>query len=1066
MALTGVSGALASVDLLDDLAGRHDGGTHLRGILAAGRRTLGPASSARHVYDALAGPLFAALDLEAAVVSDGMGVIVLSLSAAGHRVAVASVGGWNADLGRLRQSVPRTVDAPRWWLGVNGPVLRIVDAARACSRRWLDADLEGVEHDDRALHVLHALFDRGGAASLRALESLVERSDRHRTAVGSSLQAGVEEALPRLVAGLARRGRRRPLALDAALGDALTMVYRILFLLFAEARGLVPHWHPVYRDSYTIESLRPIAEGGGSPSGLWQSLQAIARLAHRGCTAGTLRVVPFNGRLFAPSAAPLADAAVLDDRLAREVLLAVTTRPGRDRRVRISYADLGVEQLGAVYERVLDYAPALEDGRVTLGRSGRRKSSGTFYTPRSMTEYLVRRTLAPLVRGRTPERILAIRVVDPAMGSGAFLVAACRYLADAYEAALIAEGTLVRSDITPADRAAFRRAVAQRCLYGVDLNPTAVQLARLSLWLCTLAADRPLTFFDHHLRTGNSLVGARPHDIARQPPGGRGRRATPLSLFDDDDLASRVAHAVGPRLHLESLPDDTAAVVKSKERAIEALNAPDGPLGTWRLLADAWCAAWFWPAGVNALAPKVWPAFSAFLRGADAGLPPGTGEQWRTAALGAAARERFFHWEIEYPEVFFDESGSPKPDAGFDAVIGNPPWAPAHALTAFTRESGCYTLRGSGHANLYQLFAERMLRLAAPGGRVGMLMPSGLLADHGCAALRRFLFERCEIDAAVGFDNRDGLFPIHRGVRFSLLTATIGGATPALQVRSGLRAPEVLDEVPDEGGVPGAVHLPLSLIRRFGGDTLSVPEVAQERDRAILARVLAAAPPLGSIEGWGARFGRELNATDDRPHFAASGLPILEGKLIDPFVARVGDAAAFIPAASARRLLGRRARFDRPRLGYREVAASTNRLTLIAAIVPAGVVTTHTIFCMREPDDEPLHAFLCGVFNSFVANYLVRLRGGTHVPASVIHQLPVPVPARSSKTFAAIARLARKARGTGGGDAAHAELQARVARAYGLDADDLAHVLDTFPLAPQAARRRALDAFLSLDDAV
>ena len=144
-------------------------------------------------------------------------------------------------------------------------------------------------------------------------------------------------------------------------------------------------------------------KGGASRPGLWQALQAIARLAHRGCTAGTLRVVPFNGRLFAPSAAPLADSFALDDRVARDVLLAVTTRPAADRRERITYADLGVEQLGAVYERVLDYAPSAASGAVTLMPSGRRKDTGTFYTPRSMTEYLVRRTLAPLVRGRAPE---------------------------------------------------------------------------------------------------------------------------------------------------------------------------------------------------------------------------------------------------------------------------------------------------------------------------------------------------------------------------------------------------------------------------------------------------------------------------------------------------------------------------------------------------------------------------------------------------------------------------------------------------------------------------------------
>src|SRR5262249_10755730 len=228
------------------------------------------------------------------------------------------------------------------------------------------------------------------------------------------------------------------------------------------------------------------------------------------------------------------------------------------------------------------------------------------------TEYLVRRTLAPLVRGRSPDAILELRVLDPAMGSGAFLVAACRYLADAYEAALIAEGAVTRSDISAADRAAFRRVVAQRCLYGVDLNPTAVQLARLSLWLCTLAADRPLTFFDHHLRAGNSLAGARLQDVARQPPARARGRPAPLPLFTNGDLASSVASIVAPRLAIERQADDTAAIVRSKERTIESLNALDGPLGVWRLLADAWCAAWFWPTGVEPMTPKTWPAFSAF----------------------------------------------------------------------------------------------------------------------------------------------------------------------------------------------------------------------------------------------------------------------------------------------------------------------------------------------------------------------------------------------------------------------------------------------------------------------
>src|SRR5439155_9698217 len=160
--------------------------------------------------------------------------------------------------------------------------------------------------------------------------------------------------------------------------------------------------------------------------------------------------------------------------------------------------------------------PGLRTGAIQLRRGGdRRKSSGSFYTPQSITDYLVRRTLHPVAGTASSSDILRLRIVDPAMGSAAFLVSACRYLARAYEQALIRDGDCLPDDIDDRDRAEFRRHIAQQCLYGVDLNPTAVQLGRLSLWLATLAADKPLTFLDHHLVVGDSLLGASLIDIAR-----------------------------------------------------------------------------------------------------------------------------------------------------------------------------------------------------------------------------------------------------------------------------------------------------------------------------------------------------------------------------------------------------------------------------------------------------------------------------------------------------------------------------------------------------------------------
>ena len=255
----------------------------------------------------------------------------------------------------------------------------------------------------------------------------------------------------------------------------------------------------------------------------------------------------------------------------------------------------------------------------------------------------------------------------------------------------------------------------------------------------------------------------------------------------------------------------------------------------------------------------------------------------------------------------------------------------------------------------------------------------------------------------------------------------------------------------------------MPLIRRFSGDSLAVPELRGEHDRRIVATILSSVPALGSADGWNCRFGRELNATDDRRHFGRHGLPVLEGKCLEPFRVHVANAANWISRSTARRLLQGRGAFDRPRLGYREVAASTNRLTLIAAIVPADVVTTHTIFCLKDPLDLHVQWFLCGIFNSFVANYLVRLRGGTHVTASIVASLPIPKPARDSAVFVRIAALALTLASPDASAGAHAELQARAARLYGCDGAGFSHVLETFPLVDRDERDACARAFDELE---
>jgi hypothetical protein len=1098
--LPGISGSLVSEHFAETtleqmFAGqlgertREDARREVRRSLDRQAAALGPVSAARAVYDAAAAPLAGALGFVPVIEAAAVDGLLFARLAGQDAAPVLVISAWGHSLDLAwRQAMPRVLasGAP-WCLCTNGRQLRLVDARRALARAFLEFDLEAALDDEASFRVFWGLLRRECFAAPPLIDRLVRASSRHTVGVCRSLRHGVLQAIGELLAAFSGAGRSRVVHdrwLDAAYEQALTIVYRVLFLLFAESRGLVPLWHPIYRHSYSVEALRDLAERPGRARGLWQSLQAMSRLAHAGCRAGSLRVTPFNGRLFAPSATPLGESHLVDDESARRMVLALSTVPARTGggRARIVYRDLGVEQLGAVYESVLDYRPRLErgSGMVLAPGCGARKASGSFYTPRQITTYLVRSTLAPIVAGADPERILSLRVVDPAMGSGAFLVAACRFLARTYESALIDRGGIHPSDISDEDRRGFRRLVAQRCLFGVDRNPMAVQLARLSLWLCTLSPERPLTFLDHHLVAGDSLVGASPDDIRRPPPGAdapvgpRSRSHPTLPLFEDEGAGPALRAVLPLRLRVTAVPDDSIAVVREKERTLAALAGSSSPLAAWRAVADLWCSFAFRGSTGGADAGVFFAVADSVLRGRPS-LPDQVVVQLLADARASAAARRFFHWTLEFPEVFFLEDGTPRPDAGFDAVLGNPPWdmvrgdnAPdaspddarreARMLVRFSRASGHYTHQGEGHTNLFQLFVERSFHLARDGGRIGLVVPWGLAADCGSAGLRRLLFDRCRLDSMVGFENGKGVFPIHRSVRFLLVTASTGGATSALRCRLGLR-----DAAPLEAGVEEApVVVPRRLLERLSPDDLSVPDVRSAADLALLEKLTASVPAFRSMDGWGVEFGRELNATEDARHFIGGkeGLPVLEGKHIEPFAVSIPREARRLPVRAARALL-RHEPWNRPRLAYRDVASATNRLTLIAAVIPTGAVTVHTLFCLKAALGARDQAFLCGVLNSFVANYLVRLRVTTHVTAGIVSRLPVPYPPADSPLRRRIASLSLRLQRSPEPERApeYARLQAAVARLYDLTADEFRHVLATFPLVDAGARGESLIEF-------
>jgi hypothetical protein len=382
----------------------------------------------------------------------------------------------------------------------------------------------------------------------------------------------------------------------------------------------------------------------------------------------------------------------------------------------------------------------------------------------------------------------------------------------------------------------------------------------------------------------------------------------------------------------------------------------------------------------------------------------------------------------------------------------------------FYRSSGVYRNQGSGRINRYQVFVERALSLVKPEGRLGLVLPSGFATDHTAASLRRHMLSATNVDTITGFDNRRAIFPIHRSVRFLLCTATAGTSTDRIACRFGIDDAGELEHFPDSGenttDGPGSIALTRAFITALSGPGATIPELRAQLDLRILERLVSHVPRLGDTHGWNAKFGRELNATDDRRHFqqGGHGLPVLEGKHIEPFQAHVNRADKRISERAASRRLEAAATYRRARLAYRDVASTSNRLSLIAAILPRGVITTHSLFCLKTELPAETQAFLCAMLNSYVANYLVRQVMTTHLGSTTVEALRVPRPLRDSDDFQEVVELSRSL-SRSRTRPEHARVQALAARCYGLTAPEFEHVLDTFPLVDASEKADALEAF-------
>jgi len=835
--------------------------------------------------------------------------------------------------------------------------------------------------------LFHALFRRDAllpdGAGLRPLDRVRAGSMAFREEVERDLRVQVFACVEILGDGLLSRVQNGLSAADlpAIYEHALVLLYRLLFVLNAEARGLLPTEprDPASAEFYHAFGLAQVSQQLASPegartyasnytAGLMERLRGLfalingVQVSHGGADKNAELGVPrYNGGLFDPERFPALERWSLSDHHLAEVIRRLAFRSEADGTlIAIDYLNLGERHLGSIYEGLLEHrlvlaeAVASGDGGALSVRlandKGERKTTGAYYTPQDLVAHIVSGTLRPILDGidralpalglddepddRFAEHVLALNVCDPAMGSGHFLVEALVVLAEAValhptttpRRALAAEGELAGEPNDAATLAYWRRRVAEACIYGVDVNPLAVELAKLSLWLQTV--DRvPLSFLDHHLRAGNSLIGARMAELAELPkpgkaPRGAGSNAVPaagaaapgttvrqkrqtyrvaaqLPLTFSADLAHAVASAIAGIVTIEGEATESLAGAKRKEALWRRIAGET--LAPFRAVADLWLGRWF---GIDVSEELYRTALDEHPRA------PGI----RDAEAPTLAGERFFHWELEFPDVFLGDDGRRRVNAGFDAVVGNPPWeriklqeneffaarspaiatapraadrkrliarlpnddpalwqdylaakARAEQTLAFVQRSGHFPLMGVGDTNLYAVFAERALDLVAPTGRVGLLVPSGIATDHTTRRFFQKLVDERRLAELLDFENRKRIFEdVDSRFKFSIVLMT-GAQEPQDHVRSGF----FLHRIADLDDPERTFALRPDDFRLFNPNTRTCPIFRRRRDyeltRAIYERVPVLVDRERGDEGnpWGVSFLRMFDMTND-----------------------------------------------------------------------------------------------------------------------------------------------------------------------------------------------------------
>lgn len=790
-------------------------------------------------------------------------------------------GAARAPQAMLQECLNRS-DGHLWALLSNGTRLRMLrDSTALAGSAYLEFDLKAIFGGELYSEFLLMFLlahstrteKRGGEESSPAdcwLEKWRKDAVETGTRALDKLRIGVEKALIDLGDGFLHHPnngwlvdalRSGQLSDRDYLRALLRLVYRLLFCFVAEDRNalLDPQAPPEAKQRYTtyfstarLRRISRIRAGGPHPD-LWDAQRLVLKsLGGKGLPQ---LGVPALGGLFDPDPRSVAvdgqpgPDLLLSADLGNHALLSAVRalawfHVAGGRTQPVDYRNLGAEELGSVYESLLELIPRVNLSdmvfRLETVAGHDRKTTGSYYTPPALVSALLDTALDPLLNEavknandakHAEERLLALTVCDPASGSGGFLVAAARRIARR-----LAQVRSGEDEPTPEQVQHALRDVIGHCIYGVDINDLAAELAKVSLWLEALEPGKPLGFLDARIRVGNSLIGATPALLAEGIPDAAFKeisgddkkyaaalrkqnkieRSGQSSLFAAEGTIDTTQLA-GAREDILSSTDDIDAM-RDKADAWQDYEHSD-TVRRARLRADAWTAAFVW-----SLTPDSPPPVTHEVLQQIAAHPDDPTLAQTVGEVDRLADEyRFFHWNLEFPEIFGDpnavDAGPDGWPGGFSCLLGNPPWehielkeqeffesrAPEIAAAAgatrkrlinnlaredpplnhaylttkrrldglrhFAADSGHYPLNGRGRVKTDTVFAELFRSLTAPRGRAGVIVPTGIATDATTQHFFKDLVTSASLAALYDFENRSGIFPdVDSRMKFCLLT--------------------------------------------------------------------------------------------------------------------------------------------------------------------------------------------------------------------------------------------------------------------------------------------------------